>query len=216
MDAPALTRHARRRRLLLAAGGLLLFATLLLPAALELWLVVRGGPERAEALVVMAGSPGERLPAAVRLYRQGAAPRILLTNDGVLSAWSPEQQRNLYHVEWAELELLAAGVPRAAIVILPFSASGTMYDAGHAVAYARAQGLKSLLVVTSDYHTRRTLWCFRRAAGTEPLELGVVSAQDRPPGLPTWERCRTLITEGFKFIYYQLRPIIFYAYFAGQ
>lgn len=190
---------------MLLAAGLLLLLAALLPAGLERWLVVRGGPERAQALVVMAGSPGERLPAAARLYRQGAAPRILLTNDGILSAWSPERQRNLYQVEWAEQELLREGVPLEAIVILPYTASGTMHDARHAVAYARAQGLESLLVVTSDYHTRRTLWCFQRAAGTEPLELGVVPALDRPPGLPTWERRRTLLVEAIKFLWYQLR-----------
>lgn len=205
MDAPALTRPRRRRAALPAAGLLLLLAALLLPAGLERWLVVRGGPERAQALVIMAGSPRERLPAAAHLYRQGAAPQILLTNDGILSAWSPEQQRNLYHVEWAELELLAAGVPREAIVILPFTASGTMYDARHAVAYARAQGLKSLLVVTSDYHTRRTLWCFQRAAGSEPLQLGVVPAQNGRPEPLTWERRRTLLLEAIKFLWYQLR-----------
>ena len=204
MDAAALTRRPRRRAALLAAGLLLLLAALL-PAGLERWLVVHSGPQRAQALVVMAGSPRERLPAAVHLYRQGAAPTILLTNDGILSAWSPEQQRNLYQVEWAELELLQEGVPPEAIVILPYTVSGSMYDARHALAYARAQGLESLLVVTSDYHTRRSLWCFQRAAGAEPLELGVVPAQDGRPEPPTWERRRTLLVEAIKYLWYRLR-----------
>ena len=160
---------------------------------------------RADALVVMAGSRELRVPTALRRFQEGLVPQILLANDGVRGAWSEKHQRNLYLAEWSRESLIEEGVPPEAIVILPYTASGSMYDARHALDYARAQGLESLLVVTSDYHTRRTLWCFQRAAGAEPLELGVLPAQNGRPEPPTWERRRTLLVEAIKYLWYRLR-----------
>ena len=68
------------------------------------YLVVTKPLERAGAIVLMAGSATQRLPGVVDLYQRGFADTVLLTNDGVLSAWSPEHSRNLYQVEWTEFE----------------------------------------------------------------------------------------------------------------
>ena len=81
------------------------------PTLLEPFLVAVPTLTRADALVVMAGSRDERIPVAAQLYHQGAASRILLANDGIRSAWSPEHKRNLYEVEWARKQLLELGVP---------------------------------------------------------------------------------------------------------
>ncbi|MHB8711804.1 MAG: hypothetical protein ACYDAI_12855 [Trichloromonadaceae bacterium] len=42
-------------------------------------------------------------------------------------------------------------------------------------------------------------------AGAEPLELGVVPAQEGRPEPPTWERRRTLLLEAIKYLWYPLR-----------
>src|SRR5689334_17238322 len=68
-------------------------------------------PERADAIVVLAGSHQERVPAAAMLFRGGYAPLIILTNDGVRGGWSRKYQRNLYQVERAEEMLVDSGVP---------------------------------------------------------------------------------------------------------
>ena len=111
-------------------GSFVLYLVLLLVSlSLETYLIFEKPITQADAIVVMAGSPGERLPAASFLYRQGTAPKIILTNDGVFSAWSELFQRNLYEIEWAEQALIQDGIPEQAIVKLPFSESGTYYDA---------------------------------------------------------------------------------------
>jgi uncharacterized SAM-binding protein YcdF (DUF218 family) len=161
--------------------------------------------DRADALVVMAGSPGLRLPAAVRLYQEGRALKILLANDGIRSAWSQTHGRNLYEVEWAEVELLKQGIPAGVIRKLPFTASGTIHDVRHAVELARAEGLHSMLVVTSDYHTQRTLWCFKRVAGDAPLKLGIYPVVSKQPLDRSFRRLATVTVEAFKNIYYRLR-----------
>lgn len=172
---------------------------------LERYLVIAQPLQRADALVLMAGTPLERLPAAARLYHQGLAAKILLTNDGVLAGWSQQHQRNLYHVEWAELELLTQGVPAETIEKLPYSASGTIHDARHAVDFARREGLRSLLLVTSDYHTRRTLWSFQRAAGDDPLSLAVYPVVGNKTSDTRFRRLYILTVEAIKNLYYRWR-----------
>ena len=140
---------------------------------LEDFLIVKRQLPRAEALVVMAGSTAERLPVAAQLYKEGAAPQILLTNDGIFSAWSPEKDRNLYSIEWSEAELVQLQVPEQAIVKLTYSASGSIHDALNTRKEILARGIRSVIIVTSDYHTRRSLWTFERVLRNHPVAVGI-------------------------------------------
>lgn len=193
-----------RRRLL----GLLLAIVLILAVAktgvalLEDFLVVTRPLPSADALVVMAGSMNERLPVAARLFLEGVAPRILLTNDGIFSAWSAERQRNLYSIEWAEAELMNMRVPQDAIIKLPFSSSGSIFDALHCRKEILSRGIRSIVIVTSDYHTRRSLWIFERVLRDQPVAIGVepaVSAVSTSPDLP---KLLELSREALKLLYY--------------
>ena len=196
-----------RTCLFIVAASLILFwvAPALFIPPLERYLVIEPTLQRADALVLMAGSPRERLPTVVRLYQEGRAPKILMANDGNRGAWSQELQRNLYEVEWAELELLKQGIPAGAIEKLPFSTSGTIHDARHAMDFARGRGLRSLLVVTSDYHTRRTLWSFQQAAGDDSLFLAVHPVFAEKAADLRFRRFYILSVEVIKNFYYRWR-----------
>jgi uncharacterized SAM-binding protein YcdF (DUF218 family) len=171
--------------------------------ALEDYLVVDRPLQHADALVLMAGEVPIRLPAAARLYKEGKADKILLTNDGVLGAWSEQKQRNLYQVEWAEDELLKMGIPESAIVILTYSASGSIFDAINTKKYVSGSGIRNLLVVTSDYHTRRSLWAFQTVFRGYPITIGVTPAKE----ISTMSHLKKFLILAFemvKFIYYRL------------
>lgn len=155
----------------------------------------------ADALVLLAGDNRTRLPAVARLFHQGAAPLVLLTNDGVFSGWSIKHQRNLYNVEWMEEELLRLGVPKGAMVKLSFQGSGTIYDALAAREFVKDSRIKRLLVVTSDYHTRRSLWTFRRVM-PEKIEIGIFAV---PTNATTGNEIQVVVLEYAKTFYYILR-----------
>src|SRR5918911_438967 len=94
------TRHSSLlRRALLAALVSWPFAAWAAAAAL----VVRAGVGRADALVVLSGSAAyaERARRAAELYREGRAPRVLLTDDGQRGPWSEARQENTFFVETA-------------------------------------------------------------------------------------------------------------------
>ena len=183
---------------------------------LNYYLVVTKSLEPADAIVLMAGNDKRRLTAVADLYHRGFAPTVLLTNDGILSAWSSEYSRNLYQVEWAQLELIKSGIPKDAIVMLKYTQSGTFYDALNTKVFVQKNKVTSLIVVTSDYHTRRTLWSFEKLFIEQPVKLSVYSSGVNYPA-ENWieriRRCNTLTYEFLKLNYYKCRFGLFEKFF---
>jgi uncharacterized SAM-binding protein YcdF (DUF218 family) len=110
---------------------LLFIVWLLLAPLLAKNLIIEKPLEKADALLVLAGSHTyrERTQKAAELYRQGAAPRIFLTDDGEQAGWSKAEQRNPPFVELARKSLIAGGVAAENIEILAPPVSGTIYEA---------------------------------------------------------------------------------------
>lgn len=155
--------------------------------------------KNSEAIVLLAGSFEERAPVAASLYQAGYAGRVILTNDGVRRGWSREHQRNLYAIERSEFDLVKQGVPRPAIVRLPFRKSGTVYDALAVRDYVINHKLRSILLVTSDYHTRRSLFTFQRVFQQLPVSIIVFPARSHASFFPE------VAMEYVKLVYYWIR-----------
>lgn len=136
---------------------------------------------KADAIVVLGGSAvyKERTRKAAELFKQGISDKIILTNDGLEAGWSRTEQRNPYFVELAEKELLAHGVPAQNIEILHQTVASTKDEAILIGEESRKRGWKSVQIVTSGYHSRRSLWLFELYSGLDNWALGVVSP---PPG----------------------------------
>lgn len=176
-------------------------------------LVVSDEVPRADAIVVLSGSADyvERTRHAAQLYGEGRAPRIMLTDDGKRGGWSNEERRNPFFVERALAELQRAGVPRERIEILSPAVSGTYQECGVLREHTVSEELRSLLVVTSAYHSRRALWTLRRVFRTSGVEVGLAAAvpgQESPSPLSWWLSARgwkAVATEYPKLVYYRLR-----------
>lgn len=117
----------------------------------------------ADAIVLLAGPDAyvERAERAASAYAAGQAPTILLTDDGGKSGWSQSEQRVIPYVELTRRTLIARGVADNAIHILAPIVTSTMMEAELLGSMSKASGWKSLLIVTSDYHSRRALWTFK-------------------------------------------------------
>lgn len=187
------------------------------------FLIVRVPLESADAIVVLSGSSAylERTQKAAQLYREGRAPRVLLTDDHTRGGWDNAQQRNPFFVERAKDELLKAGVPQERIEIVPGFAGSTRDEAlilkeralneinvEHFVTLPK---YKSLLVVTSAYHSRRALGILRQSFDGTDVKLGMEPAPDDSLHASTvfwWlrpEGWRTTGSEFVKVIYYWLK-----------
>ena len=176
-------------------------------------LIVNADLPQADAIVVLSGSSTylERTHKAAELYNQGRAPLVVLTDDNTRGGWSSVQQRNPYFVERAHEELVKLGVPPTQIRVAPGVADGTSAEASIIKDYAAAHGLRSVLVVTSAYHSRRAFRSLRQALAGTGTTVGITTApvgwQTPPPAL-WWlhfEGWRSVGGEWVKLIYYWLK-----------
>jgi len=149
-------------------------------------LIIEKPLERADAILVLSGSSVylERMQEAAALFKKGIAPKILLTDDGLKSGWNRKEQRNPFFAERARWELVNQGVPEDAIEILPTVVKTTHDEAVLLEKTAKERGLKSILLVTSAYHTRRALWTFEKVLrdNNNSIEIGIEPA---PAGIQT-------------------------------
>ena len=202
-----------RRRLLLAAVVCLLAWPLLAWAAAQLLIVSSNPTSPVDAIVVLSGSSTyiERADWAAKLYREGRAPLVVLTDDKLISGWNAKEDRNPFFYELAAKELQKRGVPAAKIEVIPEAALGTYYESLNVCEYATIKRLKKLVVVTSAYHSRRALWSIRRGCSHAQLETSVSAPSpgwQTPSAWTWWLRrwgWRVVAGEYVKLIYYWWR-----------
>jgi uncharacterized SAM-binding protein YcdF (DUF218 family) len=173
-------------------------------------LIVRVPIDRADAIVVLSGSATyvERTHRAAQLYNEGRAPKIILTNDGQQGGWSNSKQRNPYFIERAREELLKLNVPATAIEEIPQSLANTYEEATELRRYAAAHGLRSLLVVTSAYHSRRALWTLRRVFDGSEVRIGMESPPtgEQTPRPALW----WFFPSGWRFVFGEYVKLVYY------
>lgn len=165
------------RRLLVAALVLAALAIVAHAPALRLMgraLVVEDPLTRADAIVVVAGGTPDREEVAARLYREGLAPEVVLSNQ-----FTPDRVRNLIalgarHLDYqgeARVALEQHGVPSQVIVALPTPVKTTEAELRIVGEAARARGWRRVILVTSPQHSRRVklVWSREAPAGIEGL-----------------------------------------------
>lgn len=149
-------RHMRNRSNQRAfwLSAIVLLALIVIFAKSAGTILVVDDPQPSDLIVVLAGDTNYRPAQALRLFEQGYAHRILLNVPG---------ESKVYKFTQLELaEKYAHELPEAASIdICPIEGLSTR-DESHDVAKCLAhESAKKILIVTSDYHTRRALSIFR-------------------------------------------------------
>ena len=141
-----------RKWIFRAAFCVFLVGTLIAVAAYfypEKFLCVDDGNVAADVIIVLGGGSHERPERAAELFKQFAAPRILISGEG-----DDGINRRL---------LLQAGVPARAIQTEGNSRT-TQENAEFTIKLLRAENVHSAILVTSWYHSRRALKTFEHYA----------------------------------------------------
>jgi uncharacterized SAM-binding protein YcdF (DUF218 family) len=136
--------------------------------------LVIDAPGRSDVILVLAGETNRRPARGLELLEQGYAPKVILDvpADARIYEWNATELAQRY----------AESLARAsAVTICPIHGRSTKAEAKEAGACLQAAGARSVLLVTSDYHTRRALSTLRRelpayhfsiAAAYDPAEFG--------------------------------------------
>ena len=157
--------HARRLALALGIWVLVSLAVAQGTARwLGPWLVVDEPLARSDVIFVTDGKTPQRELEGAALFLEGWTPRVALTlprdtisEDVRRLAGEPSQQEHAFQI------LRRRGVPEAAIVRLERIVDNTEQELRADFDYARAQGFRRVIIVSSPYHTRRirVIWLSR-------------------------------------------------------
>jgi uncharacterized SAM-binding protein YcdF (DUF218 family) len=153
----------------------------------ESW-IVEDADSKADALIVLSDDNfyADRATRAAELFREGKAPIVVA---------SGRRLRPMAGIaELMEHDLVERGVPKDKIVRLVHDADNTREEAEALTKLAMQRKWHSVIVVTSNYHTRRARYIFHRVF-PQGIEVHVASAHDGDFDPQHWWEKRKSIKE---------------------
>jgi len=152
---------------------LYLISPWLLPWAGGFLVAQEGPPRKADAALVLAGdSFGRRILRGAELVREGFVPLVYVSGPDELYGFSEDELAIRFAVK--------NGQPAEWFQGLPNQANSTEDEARALLPELQRRGVRRLLLVTSNFHTRRATRIFRKYAQqlTPGMQIHPVAAQD--------------------------------------
>lgn len=189
---PRLKKFLQRLAVLVVVVGIVILGAFFVAPR---WLIVETTPSPADAIIVLGGDTNARPARAAELFHQGIAPRVIVSgigDDGV--------NRHVL----TNLGVTAAAVQREADSLT------TKQNAEFSVRLLRVEKATNVVIVTSWYHSRRALACFRKVA-PEIQFHSCPTVADRPRILfpDKYDRSRVLmeyLKVGYYWFVHGIRP----------
>jgi uncharacterized SAM-binding protein YcdF (DUF218 family) len=153
----------------------------------ESW-VVEDTLEHADAIIVLSDDNfyADRATHAAELYRHGMAPLVVA---------SGRRLRPYAGIaELMEHDLIERGVPKDKILAFAHEADNTREEAEALAPQAVQHKWRSVIIVTSNYHTRRTRYIFTRVFPAS-IQVRVSGARDGDFDPDTWWQRRISVKE---------------------
>ena len=179
------------------------------------YLVVDEPIQPADALVVLAGARVGRWLEAVDLYREGKGKHILLSPGYLEDAEVQLRARGIRYPAATDLirdAMVQMGIPASVISSIPDGMDNTADEALAAARIARERGWTSIIVVTSPYHTRRSLFAFQRELKGTGITVQVRGTRYDDIDPDRWWKRRG----DFRFVTWELQKLIAYRLGVGS
>ncbi len=147
--------------------------------------------EKAQAIVVLGGDDraGTRLKHAVGLYKDGRAPRLVLSG--------PPLRDYFHESELMAREARELGVPAEHLMLAPTAADSTLEEALALRPVLAEHNFRNIIVVTSNFHTRRAKLIFVDVYRPRGTIVRVSASPDVRFDPKTWWQSR----EGRKYLF---------------
>jgi uncharacterized SAM-binding protein YcdF (DUF218 family) len=176
------------------------------------FLIYEQKPKKADVIVVLNGRDTERSLAAVDLYNKGYADLIVLAR-GFKQAGCEEFWKRV-GADWNskiffQRAIEAMGIPEKSFKIIGDGVTSTFDEANVTKKYLKENGHKSILVVTSKWHSKRTYYTFKSVMKNDK-EIGITiypSKYDDFNPDSWWKNevdAETVFRECVRYIYYIL------------
>jgi uncharacterized SAM-binding protein YcdF (DUF218 family) len=153
-------------------------------------LCVERGPAKGETIIVLGGESVFRPERAWELFQAGAAPSIVISGDG--------------HKGDIETYLLAHGVSASRIQLEPNSQS-TRQNAEFTCSLLKSNGVKTAIIVTSWFHSRRSLASFQHFAPSIQFS-SLPTFKHEPLRREFWRVFKEYLKIGWYAVRFQIPP----------
>lgn len=163
------------------------------------WWVVDETLEPAQAIVVLAGDnrQGERVRRGVELLQAGLAPRLVLSGTSL--------RANFSETQLMEQDALAMGAAPEQLLLAPHEANSTLEEARALLPVLTQHNFRTIIVVTSNFQTRRARMIFRSLYQKRAVQVQVSAAPDSRFRPASWwqdsEGSKQLWLEWQKLVY---------------
>jgi uncharacterized SAM-binding protein YcdF (DUF218 family) len=167
--------------------------------------------QKADAIAVLAGTRMDRPLEAADLYKQGYAPRVVLTYGEPEAAFAALAARGVIvppQADDARDIFIRLGIPADAIILPPRIHDNTAQEAQTLRELAQKNGWRRIIVVTSRYHLRRAGFAIRREMAGSGIEVEMHGTRYEAVNPERWWTTRVdlrwVLDEGAKLIAYEL------------
>jgi uncharacterized SAM-binding protein YcdF (DUF218 family) len=177
----------------------------LLTSAADFWIISDPlGP--ADAVAIFGGGLGDRPFAAAQYYRQGLVTKVLVSDN----RRDPAERygRVMSEVAASEAILLSLGTPESAIATFGNALGNTHQEVLALRDWAERHNLRSIIVPTEIFSTRRVRWMLHRAFPSG-FVIRVIAVETSEYRRDDWWRHVQGVTafenEFIKYVYYVLK-----------
>lgn len=165
--------------------------------------LVRDDARSADVIVVLAGETESRPARGLELLKRGYAPQLILD----VPAEARIYGRNQIELAREYVQGFSNGLPKtASITVCPIFGLSTKAEVNDVQRCLPGRDVKQILLVTSDFHTRRALSIFTCEARN--LSFTVAAAYDTRRFAPQWWRNRewakTNVDEWLRLVWWEL------------
>ena len=164
---------------------LIIFHSQLLTLYAGLYVVSNATPG-ADAIICLSGDRETRNPECLRLWKDGYAKRLFVTAE-------KPKNKEFNQLELSHLQFAQAVTKRmqldAVWEVLPSltdGATSTFDEAADALAMAQKEGWGRIILVTDEFHTRRSLLAFQKVFEGSSIEVEIAGAPNEVFGVDDW------------------------------
>ena len=149
-------------------------------------LLVEDALEKSDAIIMLSDDNfyADRATRAAELYRQNLAPMVVAS--GIRLRPYAGISELMTH------DLIERGVPKEHIVPFPQDADNTREEADALKTMVQQKGWKRVIIVTSNYHTRRARLIFRKVFPSD-IKVEMASARDGDFDPANWYEHRSAV-----------------------
>lgn len=183
------------------------------------FLIFEQDPQKADVIIVLNGRDAERSLAAVDLYNQGYAGLIIMA--GLVKQPGSEEfwkrvGNNFEQKNFFQKAIEAMGVPSNAFKRIENGVTSTYDEAIVTRQFLKENGYKSILIVTSKWHSRRAYLTFKSVIKDDGIKVWIYPSKYDTFDPNAWWKKETdaelVFYEYVRLIYYivtfRIRPFV--------